>query len=980
MANTPQFSTTLSEPKYDAEIIVNKLAGSEGPSVLETVGRVAKAGAEGYEAYRTYKIKGIQEGISKEVGSLIEEANLGSPSKRQEVQDEKATSEYLLKAIPSDVQADEYKTPLLDKIKSSLDFLTKAESQRRMSPFELQSRGLAVVRNALSNNPGYRKEILTTVANAFEDQGIIDRLKYDDSLAKNEQEAFQAQQKEIRKNLEEHHIPLGPFQVNGVVDVAAAQKVLDMDNESIYKYTLAERALKSGDVANKMQVQTLISTGEHTKISNGLVKSAWLKAQELLNSGLTYDKLVPVLEKEIDTFIESTNTSFGKVSFDPTIKATMEDTLSRLKTIKQTVKDAGSLENAKTYHTNVNNIQTIAETSELREAVGNLQKFDVMQKLSTNPFISKLLADNQTGLVKQVLKNLSDMGNGLRVGREHLAPIQNGPSAAAISFEASSAAIAGGNTQGSRAFNITTGDRINAINTLENVDQRFTASEDYIKQLADPKNLGGIQALDAETKTSSFNLILDHSKALSGSLKKLTEKEGVSFSFDADGKLALSGVTRQDNADIVNRINTDLTAFANVRGLSTKQASNEFFSNVYSNVFKPTEVPSMESENKAKALKLMPSLMRVETNNRHTDASGKLITSPKGAEGITQVMPATGRRPGFGITPLDYTKKGEALKQEYIRFAEDYLTASLNLFNGDESKALASYNAGIPAVQAAVAKANKSGKPAEWVSYLPKETKDYLTKANLPSNTDLNASVASLRKSQLDIKASNPDVYKSLFNDSNVEMAKDIALDLKEKYNINASYEEVFQILEKSNTLDKNPSASQTKEADAYNTAKLILNTPDLYNRYSPKDQEAIARIVDKPLEGVYPEEFLMLGGLVKKVAGKALSAFANRNMPGYAKVLEKASERVKNVTPKPAASSVKYEPTPVKKLIEEAKKKYTPEENLRSSVARAAEKLAKDKAKPIEESARSVAANAARVKNAKARAARAAKKAENNG
>lgn len=67
--------------------------------------------------------------------------------------------------------------------------------------------------------------------------------------------------------------------------------------------------------------------------------------------------------------------------------------------------------------------------------------------------------------------------------------------------------------------------------------------------------------------------------------------------------------------------------------------------------------------------------------------------SNKGAQGLAQVMPATARDPGFGVTPLRSNNYGEQL-----RFANDYLGALLDKFNGNEALAVAAYNAGPGAV------------------------------------------------------------------------------------------------------------------------------------------------------------------------------------------------------------------------------------------------------------------------------------------
>jgi Transglycosylase SLT domain len=67
--------------------------------------------------------------------------------------------------------------------------------------------------------------------------------------------------------------------------------------------------------------------------------------------------------------------------------------------------------------------------------------------------------------------------------------------------------------------------------------------------------------------------------------------------------------------------------------------------------------------------------------------------SNKGAQGLAQVMPATARDPGFGVKPLTSNDP-----REHLRFANDYLGALLDKFNGNEALAVAAYNAGPGAV------------------------------------------------------------------------------------------------------------------------------------------------------------------------------------------------------------------------------------------------------------------------------------------
>lgn len=71
--------------------------------------------------------------------------------------------------------------------------------------------------------------------------------------------------------------------------------------------------------------------------------------------------------------------------------------------------------------------------------------------------------------------------------------------------------------------------------------------------------------------------------------------------------------------------------------------------------------------------------------------------SSKGALGIAQIMPATARDPGYGVTPIADPRDPE----EALRFGAEYMRAMLDRYNGDYGLALAAYNAGAGAVDKA---------------------------------------------------------------------------------------------------------------------------------------------------------------------------------------------------------------------------------------------------------------------------------------
>jgi len=115
---------------------------------------------------------------------------------------------------------------------------------------------------------------------------------------------------------------------------------------------------------------------------------------------------------------------------------------------------------------------------------------------------------------------------------------------------------------------------------------------------------------------------------------------------------------------------------------------------------------------------LMPKLIQAESNGQHINPETMQLTeSSAGAKGITQIMPATGIDPGYGVAPLKNTSE-----IEYKRFTKDYMIAMLKEFDGNTEKALAAYNWGPVNLKSHIKKYGDS-----WKKSLPDETKKYIT-------------------------------------------------------------------------------------------------------------------------------------------------------------------------------------------------------------------------------------------------------------
>ena len=123
---------------------------------------------------------------------------------------------------------------------------------------------------------------------------------------------------------------------------------------------------------------------------------------------------------------------------------------------------------------------------------------------------------------------------------------------------------------------------------------------------------------------------------------------------------------------------------------------------------------------------VMGRLFQQESGNRQVDASGKTITSPKGALGVAQIMPDTGPE-AAKLAGLPYDADRLKTDRDYnAALGKAYFTKQLQDFGGDERKALAAYNAGPGALRTAERKAREAGTPDSWLSFLPKETQDYV--------------------------------------------------------------------------------------------------------------------------------------------------------------------------------------------------------------------------------------------------------------
>lgn len=130
--------------------------------------------------------------------------------------------------------------------------------------------------------------------------------------------------------------------------------------------------------------------------------------------------------------------------------------------------------------------------------------------------------------------------------------------------------------------------------------------------------------------------------------------------------------------------------------------------------FKPTEIAKSIVDFDG----LFNKVVQAESGGVHIQPDGSLTKSKAGAKGITQLMPKTAEKPGYGIEPV----KDES-ESEYLRVGKSLLKAYTEQFEGDVVKGLAAYNWGPGNLSKLI---KKHG--VNWRDALPDETSKYLSK------------------------------------------------------------------------------------------------------------------------------------------------------------------------------------------------------------------------------------------------------------
>ena len=235
------------------------------------------------------------------------------------------------------------------------------------------------------------------------------------------------------------------------------------------------------------------------------------------------------------------------------------------------------------------------------------------------------------------------------------------------------------------------------------IDQNILSIQAAVADLGRMKGLSA-SLIEAQTRKATSNA---HLTALSSALQKNDVAYADAYmrkyapQMDADDMLRINGLlTKQMDARLGTAAATKAVNRAMPRIMPTP-ADRLVNLVTGSGTQLPTELTTLVAQ--------------AESNDRDLNPDGTVVTSPKGAKGRMQVMDATNRDPGYGVTPA----RDDSL-EERARVGRDYFQAMLQEYGGNLTQALAAYNAVPGNVNKALKEAEKAGDRANWMSYLPK--------------------------------------------------------------------------------------------------------------------------------------------------------------------------------------------------------------------------------------------------------------------
>lgn len=822
MAQTPSFNPTIDPISFNPKPVVSGVKDKGSTmSMLAGLGSLTAEGIANYQEQSAY------EDVDKLSSDLTSQYELQSPTLIAETEaDITRVSPFIAQAqlgmtpafgSEQEAQAfDQEYSKVEQTYREKLSFLQRAQEQGKMSPDQFAMRAKELTKGVIARNPHLSRELLSRLSTNLSSSGIQERMQLDEQYYKSIQKQQDFKLKEITDNLSIFGANIFMFKdpVTGEYDLPKAEQFLIEKGKNLVITKELEQDLKNTKTVDDATLLSYKRSGVFGKVADVYANNYSAAALEAVNSGGDVDQILTSLRFSIDENNRRIDVGFSQLSDDPDVKSAIENTKKYGESVYTALKSSLTKEGATQLAQNINTLNNITETDEVRAALGgNIKKFEMLQLVLSNPYFSSLVEENQFDEMKKLLITYGLQLNGLRLGNSSL---EVNPATGVSDFTSLNTSqtnvVASGQYDEAfvGSYNNQISDRHKAVTSVQSPQQKFNDVQQLLSEYASDEFAKAAAVVNPELKQEALTLIQGQSVPLGRSIQGL-EDNGVEFGFTDDGLLQVTN-TKATNKDLVNfvdRVNTNLKAFANLNGISTKNASKTYFETFYNDVFKPEFLVDAETEYKTVAGSLTGKVKNLEkvyssstTKVQRSDAYMLVDILPTNI--IFAMQPDNLRRPGYGVAPIDFTKTGKALEQDKDRYRQEFLTQMLLKYDGDERKAIAAYVSGPEEVDKAITKAAKKGEAGFWVEALPANAAKAVADSKVVTSKDVNALdnvVPKLREKQEAIRKANPQEYKNLFEGgTGVGLAKDIVKDLT-KQGVDITWNAVFDYMSNNNLL-----------------------------------------------------------------------------------------------------------------------------------------------------------------------------------
>jgi hypothetical protein len=130
-------------------------------------------------------------------------------------------------------------------------------------------------------------------------------------------------------------------------------------------------------------------------------------------------------------------------------------------------------------------------------------------------------------------------------------------------------------------------DGINNPEITTSLGEFYSRTNDLVEVIRDPSNAVNLSKMDEISRgklTEIMNVYNEQTAASMGTYLRTHPEEKITLSVQPNGVLVATGASNTFNRDHVGRINANLSAYANLNGVSTKEAAKAFYGEFYKDV------------------------------------------------------------------------------------------------------------------------------------------------------------------------------------------------------------------------------------------------------------------------------------------------------------------------------------------------------------------------------------------------------------